>query len=39
MAVQSYDWALPELVKLQQRQPDLVRSALEKTLREDSALH
>ncbi len=38
MAVQSYDWALAALVKLQQRQPDLVRAALEKTLRADSAL-
>lgn len=39
MAVQTYDWALTELVKLQQKQPDLVQAALEKTLREDSALH
>ena len=39
MAVQSYDWALTELVKLQQKQPDLVQAALERTLREDSALH
>lgn len=38
MAVQSYSWALTELVKLQQRQPDLVQSALEKTLSENSEL-
>ncbi|MBI5301105.1 MAG: UPF0175 family protein [Chloroflexi bacterium] len=38
MAVQSYEWALTELVKLQQRQPDLVQSALEKTLRENGDL-
>lgn len=39
MAVETYEWALAELVKLQQKQPDLVQAALEKTLREDSALH
>lgn len=38
MTVQSYSWALSELVKLQQRQPDLVRSALEKTLNENNEL-
>lgn len=38
MAIQSYDWALTELVKLQQKQPDLVQAALERTLREDSVL-
>ena len=38
MAVQSYEWALTELVKLQRRQPDLVQSALEKTLRENGDL-
>jgi len=38
MAVQTYEWALTELVKLQQKQPDLVQAALERTLREDSVL-
>ncbi len=39
MTVQTYDWALTELVKLHQKQPDLVQAALERTLREDSTLH
>ncbi|MBI5649440.1 MAG: nucleotidyltransferase domain-containing protein [Chloroflexi bacterium] len=38
MAIQSFSWALTELVKLQQRQPDLVASALDRALRDNAKL-
>jgi predicted HTH domain antitoxin len=38
MAVQSYSWALSELVKLQRRRPDLVESTLNRALRDNAEL-